>query len=210
MSTIPPPLPPPQPVPKRGLSGCAIAAIVVGALFLLGVVAVGVGGYIFVQKAGGRGGIAKAAIGMANPDYDVIDIDDQEKTITVRHKKTGKTATFPMSHMKDGHVDPSDMGMTRDEAEGTGAAPEWVKYPNGKQMTAAQLMGITTIMYRTDDSAEEVLAHYNSVLKEKGIRATTQQANVIMVNDDKSTLQISTSAGGTKGATLITVVYRAK
>src|SRR5438445_3354686 len=132
MSSLPPPLPPPQPIPRRGLSGCAIAAIVAGVVLVLVAVGVGVGGYVFMQKTGGRSGLAKAAIGMANPDYDIISMDDKKKTITVRHKKTGKTATFPMSHMKDGHVDPADLGMTSEEAEGTGSAPEWVKYPHAK------------------------------------------------------------------------------
>ena len=209
MSTLPPPLPPPQPVPKKGLGGCAIAAIVVGVVIGLVVIALGIGGYVFVQKTGGRSGIAKAAIGMANPDYEIIDFDDKEKTITVKHKKTGKTATFPISHMKDGHVDPADLGMTADQAEGTGSAPEWVKYPGGRQKTAAQLMGMMTIVYQTDDPVDKVMEHYKSVMGEKGIQANNGKNGSIVVDDSKGSLQIAVMADRGKGS-MITVVFRGK
>ena len=209
MSSLPPPLPPPQPIPKRGLSGCAIAAIVVATLVGLVIVVLGVGGYFFVQKSGGRSGIAKTAIGMANPDYDIIEMNDADKTITVRHKKTGKTATFPMSHMKDGHVDPSDLGLTRDQAEGTGGAPEWVKYPGGRQMTAAQLLGITTLLYSTDDSVEKVIEYYKGVVGDKGVQTVSSEKGTLSVIDEHGSLQIAAQANREKG-TLITIVYRGK
>ena len=210
MSTLPPPLPFPQPAPKKGLGGCAIAAIVVGVLVGLVIIGISVGGYMFLQKAGGRSGVAKTAIGMANPDYDIIDFDDKKNTITVRHKKTGKTATFPISHMKDGRVDPSELGMTPDQAEGTGAAPEWVKYPHGKQKTAAQLMGMTTLIYQTDDPVDKVMDYYKSVIGEKGIQATTSINGAIVVTDSKGSLQLAVGPErGTGTGTIITVVYRA-
>lgn len=202
-------LPPPLPVPKQKLSGCAIAAIVVGVLIALVIIGLGISTYVFVKQAGGRGGIAKSAIGMANPDYEIIDLDDKEKSITVRHKKTGKTATFPLSHMKDGRVDPAELGLSREEAEGTGSAPSWVKYPGGRQVTAAQLMGITTLIYQSSDPVEKVMAYYKNIIGEQGLRVTHEQAGAIVLNDGKGSLQISAAASGTKG-TVITVVYRAK
>lgn len=209
MSTLPPPLPPPQPIPKKGLGGCAIAAIVAGVVIGLVVIALGIGSYVFVQKTGGRSGMAKVAIGMANPDYEIVDLNDKEKTITVKHKKTGKTATFPILHMKDGHVDPADLGMTADEAEGTGGAPEWVKYPGARQKTAAQLMGMTTIMYQTDDPVDKVMEHYKTVVGEKGIQANTGKNGSIVVDDSKGSLQIAVMPDRGKGS-MITVVYRGK
>ena len=209
MSSLPPPLPPPQPVPKKGLSGCAIAAIVVGVLIGLVVIALGVGGYVFVKQAGGRSGVAKAAIGMANPDYEIIDLDDKEKTVTVRHKKTGKTATFPITHMKNGHIDPADLGMSRDESEGTGGAPAWVKYPDARQMQAVQLLSITTLIYETDDPVEKVIEYYKSETGSKGIQATLEKSGAIVVSDAKGDLKISVTEGRGK-STLITIAYHAK
>lgn len=164
---------------------------------------------MWVKQAGGRGGIAKAAIGMANPDYEIIELDDQDKTITVRHKKTGKTATIPISHMKDGHIDPAELGMSRDEAEGTGGAPSWVKYPNGRQTQAVQLLSLTTIIYTTDDPVEKVMEYYKSELGQKGIQVTSQGAGAIAVSDAKGDLKISASSSGGRG-TMISVVYRTK
>ena len=209
MSSLPPPLPSPQPVPKKRMSGCAIAAIVVGVLIGLVALGIGAGGYWFVKQVGGRGGVARAAIGMANPDYEIVDLDDKKKTITVRHKKSGKTATFPISHMKDGRVDPAELGMTHDEAEGTGSAPSWVKYPQAKQLSAMQLMGLSTLMYQTDDPVDKVMEYFKSAIGERGIQATYERTGTILINDGKGSLQISATASGGKG-TMITVVYRAK
>ena len=195
-------------MPKRGLSGCAIAAIVVGVLCGLVVIAIGVGGYVFVKQAGGRSGVAKTAMGMANPDYDIIDLDDKEKTITVRHKKTGKTATFPISRMKSGRIDPAELGMSRDEAEGTGNAPSWVKYPDARQLQAAQLMSITTIIYETGDPVDKVLEYYKSETGNKGIQASFDKAGAIIVTDTKGELKISVTAHQQK--TLITIAYHAR
>lgn len=209
MSSLPPPLPPPQPIPKKGLSGCAITAIVVGVLIGLIVIGLGVGGYWFMKQAGGRGVVAKAAIGMANPDYDILNIDDKEKTITVRHKKTGKTATFPISHMRDGHVDPAELDMTHEEAEGTGSAPSWVRYPKASQISSAQIIGITTLMYQTDDPVDTVMEYYRASIGEQGIQASFERGGAIAINDSKGILKISVASSSDKH-TVITVVFRGK
>ena len=209
MSSLPPPLPPPQAVPKRGMSGCAVAAIVVGVLIGLVVVGLSIGGFVLLKQAGGRNGVARAAIGMANPDYDVLDLNQREGTITVRHKKTGKTATFPISRMKNGRVNPADLGMTSEEAEGTGGAPSWVKYPDARQLTAVQLMSITTLIYQTDDPVDKVMEYYKSEAGGNGIQAAFDKSGGIVFGDAKGDLKISVTANGAK-STMITVAYHAK
>ena len=209
MSSLPPPLPPPQPVPKKGLSGCAIAAIIIGVLVGIVVLGVGVGGYVFYKQAGGKAGVIKSTFAMSNPDYDILDLDDKEKTITVRHKKTGKTATIPISRLKGGHIDPGDLGMTPDEAEGTGAAPSWVKYPGAKQVSAAQLLSISTIIYQTDDPVETVMSYYKREIGNQGSLTTSARNGTIVIDEPKGSLQIAVQSGrGSK--TLISVIYRKK
>ena len=208
MSSLPPPLPPPQ--PAKGLSGCAIAAIIVGLLIGIAVIGLSIGGYVMVKQAGGRGGVARAAIGMANPDYEILDLDQKESTITVRHKKTGKTATFPISHMKNGRIDPAELGMTPDEAEGTAGAPSWVKYPGARQVQAVQLMSITTLIYSTDDPVDKVMDYYKSEAGNNGIQATFDKSGAIVLSDAKGDLKISVTASGGVKSTLITIAYHAK
>ncbi len=146
---------------------------------------------------------------MANPDYEIVELDDKDKTITVRHKKSGKTATFPISHMKDGRVDPAELGMTHDEAESTGSAPSWVKYPNAKQVSAMQLMGMSTLIYQTDDPVDKVMEYFKSAISEKGIHASHERTGAILIDDAKGSLQISVAGSG-GNRTIITVIYRAK
>jgi len=173
------------------------------------VIGIGIGGYFVVREAGGRGGLAKAAIGMANPDYEILELNQKEGTITVRHKKTGKTATFPISHMKNGHIDPRDLGMTPEEAEGTAGAPEWVKYPGARQLQAAQIMSLSTLIYQTDDPVEKVMEYYKSETGDKGIHAVFDRSGGIAVSDAKGDLKISV-ASGAANSTMISIAYRAK
>jgi len=190
------------------MSGCAIAAIIVGVLIGLVAIVAGVGGYMVYKQAGGKAGVIKSAFAIANPDYDILDLDEQEKTITVRHKKTGKTATIPISSLKDGHIDPAELGMTEKEAQGTGSAPSWVKYPDAKQLTAAQILGMTTLVYETDDPLEKVMNYYKTEIGNKGIQATNSGTVSLVVNDANGTVQISLQNQG--GKTLITIIYRKK
>jgi len=190
------------------MSGCAIAAIIVGVLIGLVAVVAGVGGYMVYKQAGGKAGVIKSAFAIANPDYDILDVDEREKTITVRHKKTGKTATIPISSLKDGRIDPAELGMTEKEAQGTGGAPEWVKYPDAKQMTAAQILGITTLVYETDDPVEKVMEYYKTEIGNKGIHATNSGSVAIVVDDANGSLQISAHNQGRK--TMISIVFRKK
>jgi len=220
MSNMPPPLPPqqpqymtpppPQPPPKRGLSGCAIAAIVVGVIVALVAIGIGVSGYVFMNKVGGKAGIVRSAFGMANPDYDILDVDNKNQTITVRHKKTGKQATIAISALKNGRIDPADLGMTAEQAEGTGGAPEWVKYPGAKLATSATVLSITTLVYQTDDPPDKVLEYYKTQSGNQGITAINEHNGALVIKDAKGDLNIAVAENIGLKQTQITVVYRAK
>jgi hypothetical protein len=218
MSNMPPPLPPqygqpqmppPQQPPKKGLSGCAIAAIIIGVLIGIVVIGAGVGGYFVMKQVGGKGGLVKSVFAMANPDYDILDVDNKNQTITVRHKKTGKTATIPIAALKNGKIDPEDLGMTAEEAEGTGGAPSWVKYPHSKLLNSAEIMSLTTLVYRTPDSVDKVLDYYKQELSRQGIVPTSERGAAIVVDDAKGDLKLSV-AGSEGNATVISIVYRSK
>lgn len=217
MSTMPPPLPPQQPEymggpppPKKGLSGCAIAAIVVGVLFVLVVAGIGIGGYVFVKQVGGKTGIVKSAFAVANPDYDILEVSEDGKTLKVRHKKTGKTATIEVADLKNGRIDPADLGLTSEEAEGTGDAPAWVKYPNARLVTSAKVFSITTLVYRTNDSVEKAMDYYKAELGKQGLQATTEGNAALVVNDAKGELKLAINKRSDGTETIISVVYRAK
>jgi hypothetical protein len=215
MSNMPPPLPPFQPQytqpppPKKGLGGCAIAAIVVGVIIAIAVIGIGVSGYVFVKKIGGSAGFVKSAFAIANPDYDILEVNDTEKTIKVRHKKTGKTATLAFTDLKNGRIDPADLGMTPEEAEGTGDAPAWVKYPHARLVTSAKILTISTLVYRTNDSVEKAMDYYKAETGKQGIQATSEGNGAIVVNDAKGELKIAISGGEGK-PTMISVVFRSK
>lgn len=217
MANPPPPLPPPMPPPygenwqppkppkSKGLSGCVIAVLVVIGLVILGV---GAGAYWFSRAIGGSEGIARKAIEVANPDYDVIDFDKEGKTITVKHRKTGKTGTISLSHMQNGRIDPADLGLT-EEDEGTGLAPSWVKYPGAKRQAGAQILGMTTLVYQTGDSLADVRKYFTERGENMTVKSSTDQAFTMTRVDSSGMLQITVTEG--KGdMTVITIVFKSK
>jgi hypothetical protein len=98
---IPPP-PPGAPIPRKGLSPLAWVGIGCGAILVLIVLAVGVGGYLFKKKvvdpAMDNPTMAAAeVIVRMNPDFEVVSSDYAEGKITVKNKQTGEVMTVDAS-----------------------------------------------------------------------------------------------------------------
>lgn len=97
------PAPPPQ---KKGLGPLGWVAIGCGALFLIGLIIVmGIGfmGKRMIDKAGDNPEMAavKLAIGLS-PELEVVESDDEAKTITIRNKTTDEVITVGLEDAKRG------------------------------------------------------------------------------------------------------------
>ena len=124
MTTTPPVIPgvpsalpqmqPPLPV-KTGLSPVAWAAIIVGGLFAICLVAVIGGGLFFVHKVKQAGFDADLMrknptlavtkmITTANPNTEIVNVDEAKGIIHIRDKETGKTFTMNFSDAKAGRM----------------------------------------------------------------------------------------------------------
>lgn len=101
--------------PKKKMSPIVIVLIIVGALFLLGAVAVVGTGFFLVHKAKQAGidpemwqknpGVAAAKmIAAGNPDVEVVKIDEDRGIVTLREKSTGKTVTMNFEDIKQGKI----------------------------------------------------------------------------------------------------------
>jgi hypothetical protein len=100
------------PQKKKGLGTLAWVGIGCGALILVAVVVLGVGGVLVAHKAKEMAGDFEANPGLAtarmivrlNPDLEEVSADEDAGTITVRNTKTGEVATVDFDQLKEGKI----------------------------------------------------------------------------------------------------------
>lgn len=109
MTVASPPPPPGAPAPKKGMGPLGWIAIGCGAIVLLGILAVGVGGYMFKKKVvdpmqENPGMAAAELIIRANPDLELVSSDPDKNTLTVKNTKTGEVVTINAEDIKEGKI----------------------------------------------------------------------------------------------------------
>ena len=210
---FPPQQPFPQPPEKKSnvmvwvLAGC-------GTFLVLGVIAVFLGGYFVWNKAKQAGldpelmqkrpalAMAKMMVA-ANPDIELVSVDDEKGLITIKDKKTGKTVTVNLDEAKSGKVtfkgDGEDEEVTL-EAKGEGDTgslevkskdgaavfgagsaaklPNWLpSYPGANIQGTFSAQGKDgeggSFGFSTTDSIEKVVKFYEDNLKQAGLKITT-------------------------------------
>ncbi len=136
-----------------------------------------------------------------NPDYEEVSVDEDEGTITVRDKKTGKVFTADVEDLKEGRFTISGEDGTTvvttetDEDEGTftistgdkkiqigaggdSSAPEWVPVPEDAETQGLFSMSEEdsvrgSLKILTDEDPKDVLAFYRSAMDEAGFEVQT-------------------------------------
>ncbi len=224
-----PPVPPAQtsaqPPQKKskwwlyGLIGCG------GLIVIIVVVVVALTAYVWnkVPKTGAE--FAAKAIEMANPDVEVVKLDEATGSITVKNKKTGKTVTMTLDEAKEGKFsfksDDSDESVTF----GAGASdqlPSWVTpYPGATAQggISGQKQGANSgsLSYSTTDSVAQVIAFYKEKLPAQGLElkddaqmpATDSFAMVVAKSADEKR-SVTVSASSADGKTAIQLAYEEK
>jgi hypothetical protein len=146
-------------------------------------------------------GLATAKLLAAtNPDLEVVSTDDQRGLITIRQKSTGKTMTVNFDELKQGKLTFKEDGKDAVtlEAHGNGdtgslqmksgsesltmganqaSLPAWIPaYPNSKPTSTFSMNGkegtSASFQFQTQDAPKDVVAFYESGLKQAGFRIT--------------------------------------
>ena len=248
-----PPAPPPPPVSAPPSSAPPASAPVAAAktsplVWILGgcggliVLAALVGGmalYYIGHKAKQFGDLAQRNPAMAvaklmaaaNPDIEVVSVDDKRGVMTVRDKKTGKVLTMNLADAQKGkfvfsapgekpvtleaHGDGASGSLEVKSGEGSmkigaGAAekvPNWVPtYPGTTPQNTFSMQNDKensgSFTLTTKDSIDQVVRYYGDALKQAGLKVTT---NVIQ-SDGKASMGIVTAEeAGDKRKAAITV-----
>lgn len=234
--------PAPAQAPKKGrfvfwaLGGCLGLIAIAAILFFLA------GSYI-THKLGFDSGllekkpelaVAKMLVS-ANPDLEVLSIDEDRGIIKVREKKTGKTLTVDLEDAKNGKIAFLDDQNKRVEirtsgegdnatveiqssedtvrmgANGAGQLPSWLPaYPGAE---AAGSFGFSaesgksgSCAFKSNDSVETVAGFYEKALKNAGFEV---QKNLTTTNGEEPIIQLSASDENTQRTAHVTAA-RAK
>lgn len=183
-----------------GCGGVVLLAAVV--MLVAGVfVAKKVGKYAKDAERNPAMAAAKLAVAM-HPDYETVRLDEDAGTMTIRNKKTGEVVTVSFEDVKEGKIRFSteggetaeistsgegetgkveiktDQGSMTFGAGGEADSPDWVpsyagSSPQGMYSTKGP-QGISgAFSFDTSDTAEDVIAFYEKVLKDGGFDVTT-------------------------------------
>jgi hypothetical protein len=195
---------PPAPARKKGrfifwaLGGCLVLIGIVVVIFLVG------GSYV-LHRIGFDSGLMqnKPELAMAkmlvsaNPDLEVLSVDEDSGSIKVRNKKTGEALTVDLKDAKNGKfvfLDEknrkieiqsqgegenaalkiqSDEGSVQMGANASGRMPGWLPaYPGaaaaGGMAFSKEGGNSGSCTYRSNDSVESVIAYYEDALKNAG------------------------------------------
>jgi hypothetical protein len=176
-------------------------------------------------------GLAIAKIlASTNPDLEVLTVDEDRGIIKVREKKTGKTLTMSLEEVRNGRIIFYDENNKRVDirasGEGEAAAleirsedasvrigaggerPDWLpEYPGaigaGALESSSAEGNAATLTYKTQDSAEDVIAFYEEALLKSGFAIEKPAAGA--AGQPGLNMLVATQAGSKRSAHITAV-----
>jgi len=187
-TAAPPPAPPaPVPAAPRKTSPIVWILLGLGVMMVLFVGALTVGGIFVVHKARQAGldpalwqrnpGVAVTKmLAAANPDAEIVSLDERGGIVVVRDRKTGKTLRMNFADIKNGRMSfDSDEGRVSLSAgpDGNVQLPAWLPAYSGAHdgggISASGGNGESgTYGFQTADPPSSVIAFYETALKKAG------------------------------------------
>ena len=233
------PFPPPPPQKKSNVLVWVVAGC--GTFVLIGIIVVFLGGYFIWNKAKEAGldpelmqkrpalAVAKMMVA-ANPDVELVSVDDEKGLITVKDKKTGKSVTVNLEDAQKGRITfkggdkdeeitieakgegdsgslevKSKEGIAKFSAGSEAKLPAWFPtYPGAVIQVTVSAESKDgeggTFGFSTVDSIEKVVKFYEDNLKQAGLNVTT---NTVQQN---GTITMGSLVGEDEGKRRTTLV----
>ncbi len=198
----------PPPIPTK--SGVPVWVwILVGllALMMLAGIAVVATGVFFAKQAASNpvAMVAKIAA-MANPNIEVLSVDEASGKVTIKDKETGKTVTVSLDDLQQGKLEVStEEGKVQMGANVDAKIPQWVPvYPGAKQQNLMSTQTAEadggTIMLEVKEEFGKVKAWYEEQIKAGGFdskMSTSTEGSegpgamlIASKNDEKQSLHV--------------------
>jgi hypothetical protein len=185
---------PPGPPAKGGLPIWAWILIGLVGLGILASIAAGALAFFLVKKAENVAKNPVSAIvrmaAAANPDIEVLDVNEETGKVTVKDKKTGKTTVIDADSFKDGKIKIETEEGTAVIGGGSDIkTPDWVFLPPGAKivggMTGESGKGAGgSVVFTTDGSVEDMKTFFEDKYKAAGFSATNVSST--RINGDLS------------------------
>jgi hypothetical protein len=192
-------------------------------------------------------GLATAKLLVAtNPDLELVSTDDRRGIVTIRQKSSGKIMTMNFDDMKRGKFTFKEDGKDAVtlEAHGSGDTgsfqmksgsesltmgasratfPAWIPaYPNSKPMSTFSMNGkegtSASFQFQTQDAPKDVVAFYESGLKQTGFRITAtttsesaaSSGGLVSGDDSANKRAVLVTVGTGNQGTTVSVTYSQK
>ena len=198
----------PTPIPTK--SGVPVWVwIIVGLLglfMLAGVALVATGLFVAKQAASNPVAMMAKIAAMANPNIEVLSVDEASGKVTIKDKESGKTVTVSLDDLKQGKLEISgEDGKIQVGANVDAKIPQWVPiYPGAKQQNVMSTQTAEadggTIMLEVKEEFGKVKAWYEERINAGGFESKmvtstegSEGPGAMMVaskNDEKQSLHI--------------------
>jgi hypothetical protein len=217
------PFPPPPPA-KKGMPIWGWILIGVFTIAMLGAIAASVAAYLFVKKAEQIAKNPLSAIvqvaAAANPDIEVLDVNEKTGKVTIRDKKNGKTVTIDGDAIKDGKISfESEEGRAEIGTGANSKAPAWVHVPSGATIIGS-ISGNSekgdggSIVFTSTESLETLKAFFEDKYKAAGftqqvssVTSSGEQAMQLVFQHEDRKRTVSVSMARNNDAASGTVIY---
>lgn len=218
--------PPQMPAPVKSGVPVWVWIIVafVGVIMLAGVAVVATGVFVAKQVASNPSAAIAKMAELANPNIQVLGMDEATGKVTIKDKESGKTVTISLDELQQGKIDfTTDEGKVSIGPGAEGKTPAWVPlYPGAKQTTIMSSQtddaDAGTLMLEAKEEFGKVKSWYEEQIKAGGYtnQATTstdgsEGPGAVLIaskNDEKQSLQVmlNTEAEFTR----VTITYGSK
>jgi hypothetical protein len=220
--------------PKKKTSPIVWILIILVGLFVLGGIAI-VGAGLFVVHKVKQAGLdpelmqknpalaMSKLIATANPNLEVLNVNERRGIITVREKDTGKVVTLNFDDVKKGRIVVQDnsegKSATMEFGDSSAKLPSWLPaYPGAKVAgTFAVNSGEGeggSFSFSTRDAPAKIVEFYQDGLKQSGFKinttATSNDSSMLAAEDESTRRTVMVTVGSGSEGNTVTIVFGSK
>ncbi len=223
-----------QPEKKKGMGtgpkiaiGCGVVAVIAIIVIAIGLIS----GVQFLSKKAQEAGIdadllrenpslaaAKMVI-TANPELEMVEVDEDTGTMTIRNKETGETITADFKDIEKGRIsfktDKGEMSLGADQSQ----IPDWIPLYQGELNVAYTVSDEETragnFTITADAGIEDIRSFYTSRMENQGFSvesSSLESEGMRTVNllfaDEEDTTNMTVTIREQDVQSIITVTYQ--
>jgi len=207
--------------------GCGVVAVIAIIVIAIGLIT----GVQFLSKKAKEAGIdsellrenpslaAAKMIVAANPELEMVEVDEDAGTMTIRNKETGETLTADFEDIEKGRIsfrtDKGEMSLGADQSQ----IPDWIPLYQGELNVAYTVSDEETragnFTITADAGIDEIRGFYTSRMEEQGFSVESSSLEsegmrtvTLLFANEEDTTNMTVTIREQEGETIITVTYQ--